>query len=294
MQTARLLRPLLAVASLAGLVIFAAATAGSAAATAANSAAGRADVAPASRGRDVHTHPDIFVSGASTTGSTSHSNNWAGYAALPRHSRSSFRYVQATFTVPSVNCAATVNAFSVHWVGLDGFDNSTVQQDGIEADCNGTTPVYTAWWETYPANQIQTVSSVNVSPGDAVTASVYYNTAAGAHHDRYNFILTDVSNGQSFNLWERCGGPTCKNSSAEVISEAPSSASVLPLADFGIISLVNVHVTDKSRQRGGIRSSHWKHNKIILVGGSASHRTLATPGSLFGSHAFSNTWKHAS
>lgn len=282
MQTARLLRPLLAAASLTGLVIFAAAPAAGTAA------------APIGRGGAVHTHPAIFLSGASTTGITSRSNNWAGYAALPEHSRASFRYVQATFTVPSVNCAATTNAFSVHWVGLDGFATGTVQQDGIEANCNGTTPVYSAWWETYPAHQIQTVSSVSVSPGDAVTASVYFNRGSGAHHDQYNFMLTDVSNGESFNLWKPCGGSSCKNGSAEVISEAPSSASVLPLADFGIISFVNVHVTDKGGQKGGISSSNWNHSKIIMVGGEVSHPTLATPGSLFGRHAFSSTWKRES
>jgi Peptidase A4 family len=281
MQTARFLRPLLAAASLTGLVIFAAVAAGSAAA------------APAGGGT-VHTHPAIFLSGASPAGSPSHSNNWAGYAALPAHSRASFRYVQATFTVPSVNCAATTNAFSVHWVGLDGFATSTVQQDGIEAACNGTTAVYSAWWETYPAHQIQTVSSVSVSPGDAVTASVYFNRGPGAHHNQYNFILTDVSNGESFNLWKPCGGSSCKNGSAEVISEAPSSASILPLADFGIISFVSVHVTDKGGQKGGISSSNWNHNKIIMVSGSARHQTLATPGSLFGRHVFSNTWKRES
>jgi hypothetical protein len=282
MLTARLLRPLLAVASLTGLMIYAAVPAGSAA------------TAPAGRGQAMHTHPAIFVSGASTTGSTSHSNNWAGYAALPEHAGGRFRFVQATFTVPSVNCAATPNAFSVHWVGLDGFATSTVQQDGIEANCNGTAPVYSAWWETYPARQIQTVSSVSISPGDAVTAAVYYNTASGPHHDMYNFILTDVTSGQGFSLWEPCGGPSCKNSSAEVISEALSAATVLPLADFGIISPVNVHVTDKSRQRGGISSANWKHSKIILVGRSASHPTLATPGPLFGSPAFSSTWRRKS
>ncbi len=91
-------------------------------------------------------------------------------------------------------------------------------------------------------------------------------------------MLKDISNGQGFSLWERCGGPSCKNSSAEVISEAPSSAGILPLADFGIISPVNVHVTDKSRQKGGISSAHWEHSKIILVGTEASRPTLASPG----------------
>ena len=43
------------------------------------------------------------------------------------------------------------------------------------------TPAYSAWWETFPGNSIQTVFSVNA--GDAVTASVYFNSASGAHHN---------------------------------------------------------------------------------------------------------------
>jgi hypothetical protein len=171
MLTARLLRPLLAVASLTGLMIYAAAPAGSAA------------TAPGGRGQAVHTHPAIFVSGASTTGSTSHSNNWAGYAALPEHAGGRFRFVQATFTVPSVNCTATPNAFSVHWVGLDGFATSTVQQDGIEANCNGIAPVY--WLGGRPIRLIRSIRSRRSAsaPVDAVTAAVYYNAASGPHHD---------------------------------------------------------------------------------------------------------------
>jgi hypothetical protein len=282
MQAARLIRPLAAAASLTGLVIFAAAPAGGTAGS------------PARHARAVHTHPAIFVPGGSTMESISESNNWGGYAALPQHSGASFRYVQATFTVPSVNCAVTPGAFSVHWVGLDGFGTKTVQQDGIAANCDGTTPVYSAWWETYPANQIQTVSAVQVHPGDAVTASVYFNAAKGVHHDEYNLVLTDVSTGQGFSLWKRCGGSTCKNASAEVITEAPSAAGVLPLADFARISPVNIHVTDKSRQKGGISSPNWDHSKIILVGGEVNHPTLAAPGSLLGTHAFSTTWRRKS
>src|SRR6266536_2936088 len=251
MHTARFTRPLAAAAGLAALVILAAASAGSATASSA-----KHDAA-------VHTHPAILLPGGnpigSESGSTQHSNNWAGYAAFPQNSGGSFRYVQATFTVPAVNCAVTADAFSVHWVGLDGFTTKTAEQAGIEADCNGPTPTYSAWWETYPALPIETVSS-----------------------------------GQLFNMWKPCGGPSCQNRSAEVISEAPAAASTLPLANFGIIIYVNIHVTDKSKQRGGIASPNWNHDKIILVNGTPSHQTLATPGGLFGSRAFSNTWKRES
>ena len=279
MHTARLLRPLAVGASVAALAMFAALPAGATAASSPHSS------------KVVQVHPMIRTPGASTSGTTVSSGNWAGYAALPTHSSGQFRYVAATFTVPSVNCATTPSSFSVHWVGLDGFNSGTVEQDGVESDCNGSTPVYSAWWETFPGNTIQT--AFNVNAGDAVIASVYFKSTSGAHHDRYNLVLTDVTSGQSFNLWKKCGASSCKNNSAEIISEAPSSGSILPLADYGIENYVNVKITDKGKQKGGISSSNWQHIKILQVSQSTSD-LLASPSKLYGSHAFSNTWKNVS
>ena len=167
-----------------------------------------------------------------------------------------------------------------------------MEQDGVESDCDGSTPAYSAWWETFPGNPIQTVFDVNA--GDAVTASVFFDTGSGSHHNMYNLVLTDITSGQNFNLWKSCAsGSTCKNNSAEVISEAPSSGSVLPLADYGLESFVNIKVHDKSDQKGGISSSNWKHDKIIQVS-PTSDDLLAIPSVLYGSHAFSNTWKNVS
>ena len=282
MHTARLLRPLAVAASVAALAMFAALPAGASAASSASS--------PHSS-KIVQVHPMIRTPGASTSGTVT-SGNWAGYAALPHHSSGQFRYVAATFTVPSVNCSTTPDSFSVHWVGLDGFNSSTVEQDGVESDCDGSTPAYSAWWETFPGNTIQSVFSLNA--GDAVRASVFFNTGSGSHHNMYNLVLTDITSGQNFNLWKSCAsGSTCENKSAEIISEAPSSGSILPLADYGLESFVNVKVHDKSDQKGGISSSNWKHDKIIQVSATTSH-TLATPSVLYGSHAFSNTWKNVS
>jgi hypothetical protein len=279
MHTARLLRPLAVAASVAALAMFAALPAGATAASSPHSS------------KIAQVHPMIRTPGASTSGTVT-SGNWAGYAALPEHSSGKFRYVAATFTVPSVNCATTPSSFSVHWVGLDGFNSSTVEQDGVESDCDGSTPTYSAWWETFPGNSIQTVFSVNA--GDAVTASVFFEAASGAHHDMYNIVLTDITSGQHFNLWKPCGASSCSNNSAEIISEAPSNGSgILPLADYGLESFVNIKVHDKSGQKGGISSSNWKHDKIIQAS-ATTHDLLASPSTLFGSHAFSNTWENVS
>src|SRR5450755_1129895 len=165
MHTARLLRPLAVAASVAALAMFAALPAGATAASSPHSS------------KIVQVHPMILTPGASASGTTVSSGNWAGYAALPHHSGGKFRFVEATFTVPSVNCSTTPSSFSVHWVGLDGFNSGTVEQDGIESDCDGSTPTYSAWWETFPCNTIQTVFSLK--PGDAVIASVYFKSTSG-------------------------------------------------------------------------------------------------------------------
>src|SRR6266568_3460110 len=79
------------------------------------------------------------------------SSNWAGYAAY--NGTTTFRLVSAHFTVPYLDCngvTATDGAWSSHWVGLDGYKSATVEQTGLLAGCNGSTPEYDAWWEMYP------------------------------------------------------------------------------------------------------------------------------------------------
>jgi len=72
------------------------------------------------------------------------SENWSGYAAT---SGKKFNYVHSTFVQPAITCPGVKNEWTSNWVGLDGFDNATVEQDGTFAHCGGsqsTTPVYKA------------------------------------------------------------------------------------------------------------------------------------------------------
>src|SRR5215467_10577611 len=103
--------------------------------------------------------------------------NWAGYAAS--RGTTTFRFVSAQFTVPTVDCTgvtAANGAWSGHWIGLDGFrtTSGTVEQIGVIAGCDGTTPQYAAFWEMFP-NPAGTPTSITVTPGDTVSLSVYYN-----------------------------------------------------------------------------------------------------------------------
>jgi hypothetical protein len=294
------LRPALAILAVPAAALLISASASAAPATPAATARA-ASTTPA----NFHTHPLQLLHGAKSAGpansaastpTSEPSSNWSGYVATGSTSTAGFRYVQATFTVPSVNCTTTPTAAVGAWVGLDGVpygfvgESDTVEQDGIAAECDSGTPDYYAWYESYPADAVQ--ASFTISPGDAIEASVYWNASAPASQ-RYDYQLTDVTTGASLNTLQPCGG-ACHISSAEVITEAPSDASgdVLPLADYGIVNYENLAVTDRSGQRAGFTSSDWKNTVVYQE--NASDQILSTPSSLFGGLAFMNDWERAS
>jgi hypothetical protein len=101
-------------------------------------------------------------------------------------------------------------------------------------------------------------------------------------------------------MWRSCAVPRCLNTSAEVISSAPSDASnglagsILPLADYGAANFVGAKITNQSGQAGGFISRAWPIFWQATQEGLSSGHTLATPGPLYGGRAFANTWQHAS
>ena len=121
-----------------------------------------------------------------------YSSNWSGYAALPKTAGDTFTSIVGNYNVPSVVCSTTPNTFSYHWIGLDGWADQTVEQDGIAADCNGTTAQYAAWFEMYPDNFEY---SFAVDPGDAIESAVHYLGNA-----KYELSLKDVTSGQGFDV----------------------------------------------------------------------------------------------
>ena len=215
-----------------------------------------------------------------------HSLNWAGYAG--NRAGTTFRHVSAAFQVPYADCAAATPSYSSHWVGLDGLGSSSVEQVGIEADCAGSAPRYYAWYEMYP----KPVSvAFTVRAGNAVQASVTYKTSAR----KFVLMLRDTTNGRHFARTLKCAAKACLRSSAEVISEAPSSTSggILPLADYRAASFSSISLTTSKGHRSGLSSRYWTTYQIVGVGDS-SRELAAQPTSLFRGQAFSNYWFRAS
>ena len=198
--------------------------------------------------------------------------NWAGYAVS--RGTTTFRFVSAQFTVPTVDCTgvtASGGAWSGHWIGLDGFRSNTVEQVGVVAGCiDSTTPaVYQAFWEMFP-NAANTPTSIHISPGDAISMSVYYNRSTR----KFTLTFSDTTSGQSFTRTKACpAGATCRRNSAEAISEAPSddTGAILPLANFGTERFGNVSITNTAgTHRGGLQSAFWNTFKISQVAGQVN------------------------
>ena len=154
------------------------------------------------------------------------STNWSGYAV----EGSSFTKALGSWTVPTVKCSTTPNTYSSFWVGIDGWTSSTVEQTGTDSDCDGRTPSYYAWYEFYPAASVL-ISSVPVSPGNHISASVTWNSGSS-----FTVNLTNETTGRSFSKTGTVSGAA--RSSAEWIAEAPCCTrrgGILPLADFGTV-----------------------------------------------------------
>jgi hypothetical protein len=153
------------------------------------------------------------------------STNWSGYAV----EGTSFTKASASWTVPTVNCSKTPNTYSSFWVGIDGWTSSTVEQTGTDSDCSGSRASYYAWYEFYPNPSIE-ITSVAVSPGNHISASVTYSGT------QFTITLINETTGKSYSKSSTVSG--AQRTSAEWIAEAPCCTrrgGILPLSDFGTV-----------------------------------------------------------
>jgi hypothetical protein len=198
------------------------------------------------------------------------STNWSGYAA---HGKT-YKKISASWVEPTGHCTSS-RTFSSFWVGLDGFGSQTVEQTGSEVDCSGGHARYFGWYEMFPALPVNFGDAVR--PGDHFTGSV---TFTGGGH--YTLVLKDTTAGWSHTIHKTHAN--AKNSSAEVIAEAPSSGGVLPLTNFGTVQFSNASVD-------GAAMSQANGVKITMVNGSG--RAKDSVSALSGGTNFSVKWLHS-
>lgn len=167
------------------------------------------------------------------------SENWSGYVT-PAVSEG-YTESSTAFTVPALTTCGDTDTGSAFWGGLDGDEDSTVEQDGVEDDCTGGSASLYAWVETYPAPQEEIVNSSGapapVAPGDAIVTTV-----SEVNPSEYAFYVENETQGWSISAdLEMPSGYTGEDQTSEVITEAPtecegSTCAQLPLTDFGSVS----------------------------------------------------------
>ena len=200
------------------------------------------------------------------------STNWSGYVVTG--GSGAFNSVSSNWTEPSASCSGGTQ-YAAFWVGLDGYNSDSVEQTGTDSDCSGGSPDYYGWYEMYPADPVYFTNPV--SPGDGMSASV---TVSGT-----NYTLTLTDNTQGWTQTENETG-SFSNSSAEVITEAPSSSEgPLPLADFGTINY-------SGASANGSSMGSQNPTSITMVGSSGDQ--LDSTSGIDGSGDFSNTWQASS
>lgn len=222
------------------------------------------------------------------------SGNWAGYAAVA-DAGDQIAFVGANFNIPSVNCANSPRGSGgdplvSHWIGLDGYNTQTVEQIGVIADCaSNKTPTYYAFYEMYP---LAGVVFPGMGAGDAVTATVTFNSSNNTYHMRLN----DLTNGSFVSSTQACPkGSTCSNGSAEVITEDPNGAvpAGVNLADFGMANFTATRLTSLSGLSGSLdTSTQWTSSDIVMEDPSST--AMATPSGLYGGRSFNILWNSAS
>lgn len=196
---------------------------------------------------------------------TSNSTNWSGYAAatnLNNPRANSVTQVHGTWKVPTIS-ATPNNSFCSIWVGIDGFNSSSVEQLGTEHDWSNGKQLNYAWFEMYP-NYAFEISKFPVSVGDSISASVVYK-------GNNIFILSMANNTKKIHTiipTKYTTSKTALRSCAEWVVEAPFENTILPLAHFSIVKFSNCTATINDMTNAINKTQLFQNTSLNMVGNS--------------------------
>ncbi len=211
------------------------------------------------------------------------SQNWSGYAVesnLQAPLSGVVSDVKGTWTVPKVSRSGSPHTYSSIWVGIDGYSDNTVEQTGTEQDWTANGLVYYAWFEIYPKFAYR-ILNFPVQPGDTISAEVKY-----IGNTRFTLTIANLSRNVTFSTTQR---HKAQRSSAEWIVEAPYSGGILPLADFGTVTLTRCSAT-LSGHVGSIGDPAWQYDAITMADPDGTIKDQPSSLSSDGT-SFSVTWQ---
>jgi hypothetical protein len=159
--------------------------------------------------------PGVYAP-AAPGASVTYSSNWSGYAQTGPEG--TFTAVEDTWTVPTVNTAASGDQYSADWVGIGGYSDDTLIQDGTEADNINGKAHYDAWTEILPASE-DVLTGLTINPGDEIKATVVETSA-----NSWTMAVHDLTTGKGAN---RKVTYDSNGESAEAVHERPEVGSGL-------------------------------------------------------------------
>jgi hypothetical protein len=144
--------------------------------------------------------------------------------------------VSGSWTVPTVTVSQQ-DKFSAAWIGIGGQVDETLIQTGTEHDSIDGNIIYSAWYELLPNDSIE-IPTINVYPGDRITASIRLLDSTTSE---WSIEIDDVTQGEGFKqsfLYDS------SRLSAEWIVERPTVNNTLStLAEFGSITFTDSSLT---------------------------------------------------
>jgi hypothetical protein len=242
----------------------------------------------------------LMTLGITSAYATTKDNHLAGYVAVQKSggSVSEWHAVQATFTVPAVNCSVTANSLAYHYVVL-GPRQKGYQAAGIVEGCSGGSPFYygSYWYSEYDYGTIYGPYGPNdvlsINPGDTVRASVNSNTITGTDV----FLIADQTTGTYYETDYTGAGQQANlyYNSAGVLSYGNINSQ--GTADFGSVSFSKAEVAKNSVGGGPIplKNTLWKLIPYEQIG-PVTQTPDIVPGlisSTSSGSSFTNTWKAA-
>jgi hypothetical protein len=158
---------------------------------------------------------------------------WTGYTCTPG---SGVTAAGATWVQPAVSGSG--NGDTSMWVGIDGWNDPTVEQCGVNASLVNGAPEYNAWFEFFgdesssgakgPDYYVQDLPSQDsVDAGDTISAEVSF--VPGGNSREFLLQMADATQGWTWSLYQTMEYVTPQRATAEWIVESAT-------ANFGEIT----------------------------------------------------------
>ena len=132
--------------------------------------------------------------------SSTASYNWGGFVAASSMSSPGavVTAVYGSWIVQTVKSSSS-STYSSQWIGIGGYFSSDASliQTGTESDSASGSTSYYAWYELLPASETE-ITSLTVSPGDVINASVVCMNLCSSTSQTWTITLKDVTTDKMF------------------------------------------------------------------------------------------------